>query len=202
MLTDGQRVADYLGVDLTGLQLIQVDRLLPAADQWIARYTGRAFGLDAPLTGERHTPMGGLVFLRNRPVASVQAVRLRSWYIGATSEALVPSVSYELVDGEAGVLAVSSHAVGNLLEVDYTPGQTVPGDVAHAATVLVASWLRPTIDAERGASAGAIKSYAIGSELNVTYDTSATASSSSATGGVPDDVLTLLAPYRQGMVFA
>jgi hypothetical protein len=203
--TDAQAVADYLGRDLTGLQFVQVDRLLPAADAWIAGYCGRAFGLSAAVTGERHTLYGPLLFLRNRPVASVQAVRSRPWGVAAVSTALVAAQTYELTDPGAGLLQVSSGYVGDVVEVDYTPGQTVPGDVAHAATLLVASWLQPTIEAEGvagGASAQAVKSYTIGQELTVAYDTASAAAAGAQTAGVPDDVLTLLAPYRRLLVFA
>lgn len=187
-LTDGQKVAGYLGVDLTGLQLTQVDRLLPAADAFITRYCGRSFGLATALTGERHTVMGGLVFLLNRPVASVQAVRVRSWGIGATTEALVAASSYELVDGNAGILAVSCNAVGQLLEVDYTPGQTTPGDVTLAATMLVAHWLRPHL-VEDGITPD-VKRYTVGQDLTVEYRDDA------ASGVAPVAVTALLATYR------
>ena len=199
--TDAYRVADYLGSALTAAQEAQVASLIPAAGEWIESYTGRSYGLSDPVVGETHALLwnarGGVVYLRNRPVASVQAVRARYPLVGATATTLTAGQHYELLDPDHGTLLLDASCPGDRIEVDYTPNVPVGPKVQLAATILVAHWLRRGTDAGQAVSptgaTGAVKSYAIGSELNVTYDTStATASSAVDAAEVPPDVKQLL----------
>lgn len=191
---DVQQVADYLGVELTGLQSIEAERLIPAASAWIDGRTGRTWGVTASTT-ETQTVVGQALYLRKTPVASVTSVSIRSTYVNAAWSA----VSYELLDATQGLILLPWGYAGWLAQVVYVPAQTVDPRVSLAATKLAAAWLQPTITGEGGGSAAPIKSYAIGSELNVTYDTAtaSTASTSTTLKGIPDDVLALVDGLRE-----
>jgi hypothetical protein len=195
-----QQVADYLGTDLTGLQSIEADRLLLAAESWIDGRTGRTWGVTASTT-ETQTIAGQALYLRITPVASVTSVSIRSTYVNAAWSA----VSYELLDAAQGLVLLPWGYAGWLAQVVYVPAQTVDPRVSLAATKLTAHWLQPTITGEAvaaGGSTSAVKSYAIGSELNVTYDTATsttttTTSTSTTLKGIPDDVVALVDGLRE-----
>jgi len=189
-----QQVADHLGADLTGLQSIEADRLLLAAEAFIDGRTERTWSVTASTT-ETQTIAGQALYLRTTPVASVASVSIRSTYVNAAWSA----VSYELLNAAQGLVLLPWGYAGWLAQVVYVPAQVVDPRVSLAATKLAAHWLQPTITGEGGGSAAPIKSYAIGSELNVTYDTAtaSTASTSMTLKGIPDDVLVLVDGLRE-----
>jgi hypothetical protein len=198
-----QDVADHLGAALTGLQSAEADRLLAAAESWIDGRTGRTWGATDPTT-EAYTVLSQGLYLRRAPVASVSAVSVRSATAGAGWDAL-PAASFELLDPAQGLLALPWGYAGWLARVTYTPAQTVDPRVRAAAAQLAAHWLRPTVDGEASGSAGGgggvVKSYSLGQELTVTYDSAATVAATTAgstlLAGIPDEVLTLLAGLRE-----
>jgi len=83
--------------------------------------------------------------------------------------------------------------------VDYTPASTVPADVALAATMLVAAWLQPSLEAAgSGAAPGPIVRTQVG-DVSVQYASSAPAAATAGTSGWPPAVTALLAPYRAAL---
>lgn len=188
-----QQVADSLGTDLTGLQSIEAERLLLAAEAWIDAYTDRTWGIATPLT-ELQTVIGQGVYLRQRPVTSVDTVAVRSAYVGASWDTL-PVSSYELLDPEQGLVLLPWAYAGWLARVTYLPVVTVPPEVSLAATTLVSSWLKAGEIAGSGRS-GPIVSRRLG-DVEVRYATPAGGAAAAASAAAPPLVLSLLAPYRQ-----
>jgi hypothetical protein len=198
--SSSERVADHLGRDLSGALLSEADRKLLAAADWIDAHTGRTWGATASLT-ELHTITGPAIYLRKTPVGSVASVEVRGPAVGSPWVAQAAS-AYELMDATAGLLHLAPAYAGWWARVTYTPAQgAVPEHVHLAATLLAAHWLGPALVGEAGGTDAPVKSYALGQELNVTYDTAAASSSDAVTAGVPDSVLALLDRHRE-VVFA
>jgi hypothetical protein len=194
--TDADTVALHLGRTLTVDQEAQVDALVPAATAWIDARTNRSWELTAPITGEAHALYGPCLYLKQAPVASVEAVSVRSLTPGATARTLTAGVDYELLDAATGLVLIGTYyTVDYRASVDYTPAVPLDGRIALAATMLVAAWLRPALDG----ITGDIQSYRIGQDLQVTYRDPGTGT----VRGVPDDVVTLVDQCRRGVpVFA
>lgn len=194
--TDAAAVALHLGRTLTVDQEAQVDVLVPPAQRWIDKRANRSWELTTPITGEAHTLYGPCLYLKQAPVASVEAVRVRSLTPGATARTLTAGVDYELLDATDGLLLIGTYyTVDYRAGVDYTPNVPLDERIALAATMLVAAWLRPALDG----ITGDIKSYSQGQELSVTFRDPATG----AVRGIPDDVVTLVDQCRRGVpVFA
>lgn len=192
--TTHTKVAALLGVTLTaGQQALVTDDLEPAIRAYVDRYTGRSWGVSSPVTGEAHTVYGGVVYLKNRPVAAISAATYRSLSIGSDPTTLVVDSTYELLDAANGVVLVAAPD-GSLLTVSYTHNAaTVPADIGLATAWLVAAQMSDVLLSApelRG-----LKQYAAGQgDLSLTFDSEA--SSSQAQKGL--DILKL----RKVMVFA
>lgn len=173
MYTTADKVAAFLGLTLSaGQESLITDDLEPAMSAYIDRYTGRSWGVSSPVSNELHTVYGRAVYLKNKPVVAITAVSYRSPAIGATGTALTSGDTYELLDATTGMLMVSA-PLGSLLTVSYTHGATsVPADIAHAATLLVAAQLHDATLADpqfRG-----VKSYQVGQgDIRLDFDTEA-----------------------------
>lgn len=173
--TTHAKVSAFLGVTLTaGQQSLVTDALEPAVSAYIDRFTGRSWGGASPVTGEQHTVLGGVVYLKNRPVTAITAATVRTLSIGSEPSALAEG-SYDLVDAANGVLLVSA-TDGALLSVSYThAATTAPADIQHAATMLVAAQLHDALLSDP--SLRGVKQYAVGSgDLSITFDTQQSAS--------------------------
>lgn len=192
-LTSAGAVANYLGASFTVAQTAEATALLPAADAAIQAYCDRRW-LSGAITNEVYIPEGPLLVLRQRPVASIDAMTA-SWYFAATPVTLTAGTDYQARDLARGLVLLTPWRSGRVTDrpyetvvVSYTPVSTVPDDVALAATMLVAAWLGTSTD---GTTAD-IKRYSVGNELTVErFDQH-----------WPADALSLLAPYRSALVFA
>lgn len=202
-LTTVETVAAFLGLTFTPAQAEQAAALLPAADAAIAAYTDRAW-LSPPLAGEAYTAEGPLLVLRQRPVASVEGVAA-AWG-NAPPRSLAVGTQYTVRDLGRGLVLLSPWWTGRpndrayaTLQVDYTPASTVPADVALAATLLVAAWLQPSLEAAgSGAAPGPVVRTQVG-DVSVQYASSAPAAATAGAGGWPPAVTALLAPYRAAL---
>lgn len=192
--TDADAVALHLNRTLTVDQEAQVDALVPAATAWIDARTNRSWDLTAPITGEAHTLYGPCLYLKQAPVASVEAVRVRSLTPGATARTLTAGVDYELLDAATGLVLIGTYyAVDYRASVDYTPNVPLDGRIALAATMLVAAWLTAALSGGRGS----IKRRTLG-DVTVEY-----AAQPATAYGVPEDVAALVDQCRRGVpVFA
>jgi hypothetical protein len=197
--TSALLVAQELGIDLTGPQLDQCADLVAEAEAFIDHETGRAWSATSPTVDELHTLTGPLVYLVNRPVVSVTAVKSRPIYVGGTDTTLTAGVAYELVDATNGILLVNSYANstgdvvtgslshGSLLKVSYTSSTPVPGDIQRAATLLVAHTMLPRLNPDRHG----VESYNVGGELQVKL----------RADDVPPEVLRIIRA-REAVIFA
>lgn len=188
------RIEEYLDRKLTPVQSSAANRIMEPAEQWIDRKIGRQYWTAAgnpPLqtvTTERYLPQAILLYLRSRPVASIQSVTSRDVAIGSTPSVLTAGTDYELTDAESGLVLLSTAQIGKLLTFAYTIAGTMPECVRLATTILVAHLLRPALDAESHGAA----SYQIGNDIRVTI----------APHDVPKEVYDALAPVMPSMVFA
>lgn len=157
-----------------------------AATAWIERYTGRSWQAGA-ISNEIHTVYQGAVRL-GRPVSSVSGITYRTLTPDETPTVLGVD-SWELFDVAAGLVLVSL-TDDTVVLVSYTPAGTVPADVAHAATMIAASWLHPTLNP----STAGIDQISVGQN-----DVSVKFSSDART--VPNAALLILSLYRR-VVFA
>lgn len=143
--TDAARIANYLGVVLTGDQQTQAGVLAQAASDWIDGYKGRSWQAVSPVTGEVQPVNGDRVYLAHRPVVAVTSVETRGNYIGAAYTPLAAG-QYELLDADAGVLRLIGWG-SYLARVAYTHAASAPPPViALAATMIAASWLHPALN--------------------------------------------------------
>jgi hypothetical protein len=192
-LTSVGAVANYLGVTFTVAQTAEATALLPAADAAIQTYCDRRW-LSGAITNEVYLPEGPLLVLRQRPVASIEAITA-SWYFAATPVTLTAGTDYLARDLGRGLVLLTPWRSGRVTDrpyetvaVSYTPVSTVPDDVTLAGPRLVADWGGPTTPG----STADIKRYSVGGELTVErFDQR-----------WPADALSLLAPYRSTPVFA
>lgn len=181
--TDAAKIAAYLGVTLTSPQQAQAAIVAQAASDWIDQYKGRSWQIASPVTDERHEILGDRLYLNNRPVTAVSAVKTRSYYpdLGVTT---LDAGQYELLDGPNGLLVISGWSRSGVLAlVSYTHTATanVPSTIALAATLIAASWMAPTLSPQ---TAG-VSQIAVGqNDINVKF--------SEQRGDVPKEALTLL----------
>jgi hypothetical protein len=182
-----------LNITLTAAQQAACELLLEPAEAWIEQHTGYVWADTAAVVDEQYALEGPVLYLARRPVASVQAVRVRAHSIGATDTLLAAGAGggYELADAQRGVLLVNSAYVGDLVKVSYTPLVPVHPLVRAAATRLVGFWLRPALDGV----GGDVQEYSVGAELSVVFKQGGRAL------GVPDEVVAMLAGLR-ALVFA
>lgn len=185
--TDANKIAAYLGVTLTSPQQTQATAMADAATAWIERYTGRSWQVASPVTDEMQQILGDRVYLRQRPVSAVSAVKTRTYYpdLGTTT---LDAGQYELLDGTNGVLLIRGWApAGGLALVTYThTATTVPADVALAATMIAASWL-----------AGSLAPQTTGVDQVSVGQNDVTVKFSADRGDVPAEAMSILKSYRQ-----
>lgn len=185
--TTAAQIAAYLGLTLTAAQQTQAGVLADAATAWIDRYTGRSWQIASPVTDEMHQLVGNTVYLDQRPVTAVSAVKTRSRYADAPLTTLDAS-QYELLDADNGVLLILGWAgSGSLALVTYTHTATAaPADVQLAASMIAASWLSQAL---RPNTQG-IDQLSVGqNDVTVKF--------SSSRSDVPAEALALLMAYRQ-----
>lgn len=190
--TDAAKIAAYLGVTLTAGQIVQAGLAAQAASDWIDLYKGRSWQAVTPVVDELHTIVGDRVYLNNRPVAAVSAVKLRGIYADAV-ETVLTTGQFELLDATSGVLLLQGWSIwgGVLALVSYThsAGSNVPSTIAFAATIIAASLLGPTL---RPKTSG-LESVAVGqNDVNVKFSVDF--------GSVPSEAMSLLG--ARGVVIA
>lgn len=140
-------VAALLGLTFTTAQEAACDALIAAAEAYIDRGTHRAW-LVGPITGERYNLKSPTLYLKSRPVTSVQSVQTRTQAVGDTLYTAIAGVDYELFDANLGQINFSGGYSGPraVALVSYTPNLgTVPADIAHAAALIVANTMTPML---------------------------------------------------------
>ncbi len=191
--TTGQ-VAAWYGSTLSAEQAVQAAAWLEAAEGAIDAATQHPY-LTGAVVGERHTLDGPLLYLRQRPVASVTSV---TGYQRAsmTGTALTLTEQYEEDDLAQGRLYLPVWRMYAYVLVSYTPVATVPAAVSEATAALLADWLTSDLATS---SAGTVIAKRLGDvEIRYASDTS----TSTATVALPDRVRQLLAPYLPAVTFA
>ena len=185
--TDAAKIQAYLGTTLTGAQQTQAGVMADAATQWIDRYLGLSWQAESPVTDEMHPLVGDTVYLTNRPVAAVSAVKTRAAYADAPTTTLSAS-QWELLDAQNGILRILGWASSVALAlVTYTHSvSTAPADVQLAASMIAAGWLAGSM------APGTLGAESIGvgqSDINIKF--------SEKRGDVPAEALSILNGYRQ-----
>jgi hypothetical protein len=140
--TTATKVALLLGTDgYATLSDNQADRmaggLIEAAENWIDAYTGRAWLTGGTVVGERHPIENGRVWLKQRPITAVSAVRIGGLFDSAS---LLTVTTDYIVEAARGLIVFRGYSRSEV-SVDYTVPQTVPADVSEAAGLIVAGWL-------------------------------------------------------------
>ena len=187
--TDAPMIAAQLGVDLTtGAQRLAADNAAAAVTQWIDDFKGQSWQV-AEIVGEWHRAPcpgpgwadGATVYLRTRPVVSVEEVRRRSLQVHGTATAL-DAADWELLDPKAGMLLVKLQW-DDVLLVDYTVAAAAPANIRLAATLLAGRFLAPLLQP----GSNGLESLSVGGgELSVKF------AQHVASDGLPPEVLTLL----------
>lgn len=191
--TDATTIAMHLGTTwTTDAQVVAADAAAAAVTQWIDDYKGQSWQSAEILSEYHRTPLpgpgwqdGGTLYLKTRPVVSVEEVRRRPLLVGSTPVVL-DATDWELLDGASGVLLVKAQW-DDLLCVDYTVSARPPANIGLAATLLAARYLAPlTQPGSHG-----LESVSVGQgELSVRF------AQHVATAGIPPEVLTLLGPRK------
>lgn len=128
-----------------------LNRLLDAADSFIAAHTGRAFA--GGTFTETHAGNTALLFLRNYPVSSVASVRVDAARQFGTDTILdatnyVTHADRGVIESVGGVFLRSRGRRGSAgapgtVQVTYsTPTSAVPGAVKEAFSQLIGHWYR------------------------------------------------------------
>jgi hypothetical protein len=160
-------VAAELGVTFDAEQQARAEWLIAAAQSFVDEFTGRTWEATDPIEGERHHIYGDTVYLSVVPIASVQAVRIRSRSIGAAETALTAGSGYEVVSLQTGALRIAYGWYGDSdLISDYTPAQVCPADLTDAVAQIVAGRMGGEIAGSGEVPAG-VKRYEVGNELRV-----------------------------------
>lgn len=188
--TDATKIAAYLGLTLNSPQQTQAGVVADAATAWVERHTGRSWQIASPVTDELHEMVGDTVYLNQRPVTAVSAVKTRERYADAATTTLGAS-EWELLDAANGVLLILGWATAGLLAlVTYTHTATAaPDDVELATTMIAAAWLSQTL---RPSTQG-VDQLSVG-QNDVTVKFSADRAD------VPGEALRILRPYRSIVV--
>jgi hypothetical protein len=155
-------IATDLGITLTGTQEAQVAKWIEDAEAFLDATLSRAW-LTGALTDEAYTPYGADVFLRQKPVTSVQNVKGR-YRLNATATTLTLGTHYEVRDLTRGWLYVAPWAAYDWLTVSYTPVASVPRLVNRATRLLVEEGLASAVG-----GAGNIKSFSAFGQVSVTF---------------------------------
>lgn len=133
-------VESFLNRTFTLLQQAHCANLIERAEKFIDEETGRGWLMGAQMD-EIHYPASPKVFLRYAPISSVATITGRT-AIGESETTLAANTDYEVRDLESGLIHLLTTAYDRLL-VDYTPVNTVPGDIKEATIELVAMWMQP-----------------------------------------------------------
>lgn len=193
--TDASKIAAHLGLTLTAGQTTQAGVVAQAASDWIDQYLGRSWQGSSPVTDELHTMVKDRVYLNNKPVTAVSAVKTRAAAFVGFGWTTLASGQYELLDATNGVLLVQGWSASSdaLVQVTYTHTATAaPAAVGLAATMIAASWLGPTLTA----MAPGIEQISLGqNDINVKF-----AGHDAGAVAVPAEALTLLGGYRTVVV--
>lgn len=131
-------VAAFLGRTFTAEQTTHCNNLIERAEVFMDEETNRGW-LMGVRTDEAHYPATWLMFLDYAPVASVESVTGRI-ALGEAEEPLTVNVDYEVISLSGGLIKLLKRGYERLL-VDYTPVNTVPGDIKQATIELTANWL-------------------------------------------------------------
>lgn len=176
------------GATLTDAESNAFVAWLGGVEDWIDSYCNRAWRT-GPRTGERYDCTGERVYLRERPITSVEAVVAR-WNWGTASTTLVAGREYT-VDLTRGILFFSPAAwtLSDYLLVSYTPVATVPSGIRRAAAQLLAE----AIQHAASGTDGTVGRLTVWHQIDVTYR--APTPTELDTGASPA-VIALLAPYR------
>jgi hypothetical protein len=189
--TDSAKIANYLGVTLTGPQQNQAGVAAQAASDWIDLFKARTWQAATPVTDELHTLIGDRVYLNSRPVATITTVKTRaSAFVGFGWTTLAVG-QYELLDATNGVLLIQGWSASSdaLVQVSYTHATQPPAQIAFAATMIAASLLGPTIRPNTsGLESVSVGQNDVAVKFSVDY------------GSVPTEALSLLG--AQGVVIA
>lgn len=153
------------GVTLTTAQqdLVTVD--LEAVEAAIDAFTGRAW-LTGPLTGQVLYAHGGLLWLPQIPVSSIEGITAVGSTLPGDSVTLEADVDYQLVDATQGTVRLvtgrgwgsEAWSSGYIQQsatwgsyrylyylVDYTPDPTLPALIAWAARETARTWIEPSV---------------------------------------------------------
>lgn len=189
-------VAAALGQEtLMPAQQAQYALWAPSAEAWITDYTGRTWET-GPILAERHEPFGPTLYLTQRPLVSVEAVRVGCWYATTVRTLTPPQGVY--VDYAHGRLRFpwwgygSAYGGYDYAEVDYTPDDTVPAPVGLAAAQLLADGMVAATSGGGGNLAG----YSVFGQVSVQFRPVAGDSSDPMTVAVSPTVVSLLQAYR------
>lgn len=184
------QVGRWYGGTITGGQAGTAAYWLEAAEHVIDTVTGRTFGHGGTVTERYYAPAGPVLFLRQRPVASVGTVA--ATYHGSTAVVgLVLTDDYTVDDLARGRLWVRPSTCPAYLTVTYVPGTAVPQPIQEATAALLADWLANS-DASSGSQGPVVREKA--GDVEVQYaDVSSTTTTTAA--DLPPRVQQLLAPY-------
>lgn len=154
--TTAANVAAFLGLTFTSGQTSQATALVSIAEDVIDTWTRRGWLLPQ-IEAEQHDLLTDHIYLDNAPVTSVDLVQARTRQIGDPWVTLTALSDYELINVKKGDLQISygwsggsdpmlfgtgyGYPFSYLLAVTYTPNLPVPGDIAQAATQMVAHWM-------------------------------------------------------------
>lgn len=149
------------GVTLTSAQELLIGMDLEAVEAAIDAYTGRSW-LTGAITAEVVYPQNGVLWLSQRPVASIEEIRTIGG-LPATTTVLTADTDYRLLDAAQGRVEVlagrgwgreawtSGYILpgvigqGVVYEVDYTPAATVPPLIAWAARETSKAWVNAAV---------------------------------------------------------
>ena len=175
-------IGQYMGITLTSSQITVATTIIGEVESYIDRRVRRDGGwLQPPIIAEQYdlNNTGIRIFLRARPVATVESIVVRTYQVGDTGQTLLAGTDYELVDpkrglvilaasydseaaysgyddyggsaiySDAGALLRSGLTYGSFAEISYTPGTMLPLEIQQAATQLAAHWLEYQLHPER-----------------------------------------------------
>jgi hypothetical protein len=139
-------IAAYLGRTLTTAQQSEADTIIGAVETYIDRETRRAWILP-PITGERYDLISPTLYLRHRPITSVQSIITRTQALGDTLYTAIAGVDYEVFDLALAQINFSSGYSGPraIALVSYTPNVPVPSDISLCATLIAANTMTTTL---------------------------------------------------------
>jgi len=175
------------------------DARIAAVELLLDKELGRSWLMPSPVSGEQSRIYGSHLYLQQRPVVSVEAVRVRADIPGAVPQPATALEQYELLDAAAGLLLLGYwYCPATWVSVDYThagPTGPVPADVA-LFTAKAAAHFMGTVRSgglgPLGALGGQLSRLAVGQgDLSLDFRDAA------AGFAVPAELWTLVAGYRR-----